>query len=218
MKFTLDKKSLETFNKDHLLEIEGFYSDDKLLILNKEIDKLLLDEKKELREEKMLFGRDLFRKSEVLKKALQLPLLGQIIYELISVKPLRLAFDQLLQASNNSFDVERASTFLNHPETLEKGTSINELVLGVMIPLNAKESMLPFSGEPGRVVFFGPEIPIPYDFLKNRLADRYLLMAFSTLHAQYLYNEKDPQNHYLKRLGYIYGDRLKDSIHPIVYR
>ena len=68
------------------------------------------------------------------------------------------------------------------------------------------------------MVFFTPETEIPFEALKTRLADRYLLLAFSSHRAQYLYNEKDPVNYYLKHRGYVYGDKLKESDHPIILR
>ena len=218
MKFTLDKSSLETFNKGHVLEIEGLYSPERMREINLEIESLLPPGREVFREEVMGKGRDLFRKSESLKRLLALHTLGEIAYELISVKPLRLAFDQILVAATNSFDQQRLSTFLNGDESLAARSGINELVLGVMIALRAKEERLPFSGTEGHVVFFTPEMPIPFECLKNQLGSRYLLLALSTVHAQYLYNEKDPQNHFLKSLGFVYGDRLKDSTHPIIYR
>lgn len=218
MKFTLDKSSLETFNKDRIIELEGFYSPEKIVDINREIDSLLAKEKVELREDAMKLGHNLFLQMPNYKRLFQLPLLAEIVYELISVKPLRLAYDQLLVAAADTFDQNSATSFLTPELTLEKRSSVNELVMGVMIALNAKEAMIPFSGEPGRVVFFSPETSIPFDFLKDRLADRYLLLAFSSAHAQYLYNDLDPQNHYLKKMGYVYGDKLKDSVSPIVFR
>lgn len=250
MKFTLDKHSLETFNKNHILEVDGFFSAQKMLELNRAIDELIAKEKLEKREDIMKFGHDLFLKVDNYKRLLQLPLMAEIVYELISVKPLRLAYDQLLVAAANSFDLGRPTTFLTHAETLENRSSVNELVLGVMIALNAKPEEIipqeeapvpeegsdietvaltteepvtekktsPFASETGRVVFFDPQISIPFDSLKTKLADRYLLLAFSTVHAQYLYNDLDPQNHFLKKLGYVYGDKLKDSINPVLLR
>lgn len=218
MKFTLDKSSLETFNKTRMLELEGLYSPEKVREINREIDALIPKDKIGFREEIMKFGRDLTRKSESFKRAIGFNRLGEIAYELISVRPLRLAFDQVIVAASNSFDEQRATTFLNDTGSLNQKSGINEIVLGVIIALNAKEENLPFAGTEGRAVFFGPDIPIPFEFLKNRLADRYLLIAFSTVHAQYLYNDNDPQNHYLKKEGFVYGDRLKDSTHPIIYR
>jgi hypothetical protein len=218
MKFALDRGSLESFNKNKWVELEGFYSPEKVIDINRAIDSLIAKHKWEHREDIMAGSYNLFLEIPEWRRLLQVPLLAEIAYELASVKPLRLASDQLLQAATNTFDQGRATTFLNKTETLEERSSINELVLGVMIALKGGEENLPFAKEPGRVVFFSPQIPIPFDSLKNSLSDRYLLLTFSTQHAQYLYNEKDPQNHKLKKWGYVYGDRLKDSVSPIVYR
>lgn len=209
MKFTLDRHSLETFNKGRLLEIEGLYSPERVGELNRLIDDLLHKEKLEKREESMRFAHDLFRQSEALKKGLNLSALAQIAYELIAVKPLRLVYDQLLECAKNNFDKESPTAFFEGEKSLQERSSVSDLVLGARMALKGDQ--------PGNVVFFGPEIPLPLEFLKERLNDRYLLLAFSSLHAQYVFQAADPQNHFLKRLGYVYGDKLKDSLHPLIY-
>lgn len=218
MKFTLDSSSLESFNKNRMVEIAGLYDDAALELMNHEIDRFLAKEEAQTQEKAMLCGHDLFRKLEKYKKTLQLHSLGQIAYELVAVKPLRLAFDQLLVAPNGIADEFLDTIFLKKEGSLKERSCVNELVMGALIALKAEEALLPFAAKAGHIVFFSPDITIPFDWLKKRKGDRYLLLAFSTKHAQYIFNEGDPQNHYLKRMGYVYGDKLKDSLNPIFYR
>lgn len=222
MKFTLDKASFEAFNKDKWVELEGFYTPERIQEINGVIDRLIAEKKLERKEDIMASSHDLFRKIDGYSRLLQLPWLADIVYELASEKPLRLAYDQLYQAGMSSFDQSRESEFFNGTKILSEVSSMNEIVLGVMIALKVSEGVseeaLPFSQEAGRIAVISPEIEIPFDMLKTRLADRYLLLVFSTKRAQYLYNPKDPQNHLLKHLGYVYGDKLKDTLHPIILR
>ncbi|MCB1113981.1 MAG: hypothetical protein KDK62_04425 [Chlamydiia bacterium] len=218
MKFTLDKASLEAFNQYGWVEIDGLFTPDQISSINNEIDRLIVEEKLEKKEEIMAFGRNLFQKIEGFNKLLRIKSLAEIVYELSSVKPLRLAYDQLYQSAMSSFDQARVSQFLRGTSSLSELSSVNELILGIMIALKPSAEQLPFSGEAGRVVFFRPDQEIPLEVLKSRLADRYLLLAFSNHRALYLHNDKDPMNHYLKSKGYVYGDKLKESDHPLILR
>lgn len=212
MKFTLSSSALETFNRDRQVEIEGFYDAD---LINAEIERLL---KGVNPREAMVQGRDLFRKSETLHKALQLSALGKVIYELIAVRPLRFAADQLLVSAEHPIERKEVAAFLKKTGSLKERSCLSEVVLGAMIALKAKEERLPFSKTAGNVVFFDPDISVPVEWLAENLGDRYWLLTFTTLHAQYIYNDRDPQNHYLKHLGYVYGDKLKDTLSPVIFR
>jgi hypothetical protein len=47
---------------------------------------------------------------------------------------------------------------------------------------------------------------------------RYLLIVFANRRAQYVLNANDPHAHALKHKGYVFGDRLREELHPIVIR
>lgn len=218
MKFTLDSAALEGFNREGIIEVSGLYTADQILAINREIDQFLAAKGVKTQEEAMGRGRDLFRSNELFKKQLALPSLGQIAYELVATKPLRLAYDQLLVGSMSLADNYAKTLFLHKNAHLQERSCISELVLGAMLALKASEAQLPFAGVAGHIVFFRPDRPIPFSWLKEIEQARYVLLAFATVHAQYIFNADDPQNHYLKQMGYIYGDKLKDNLHPIFYR
>lgn len=61
--------------------------------------------------------------------------------------------------------------------------------------------------------FYLPSTPLPS--FEN---GPYFMIAYCDKYSQYLYEERDPQVHFPKSLGYVFGDMLKDRLHPIVLR
>lgn len=65
----------------------------------------------------------------------------------------------------------------------------------------------------GSGAFYLPSTPLP-DFEEGP----FFMIAYCDKYSQYLYEERDPQVHFLKSLGYVFGDRLSDRLHPILLR
>jgi hypothetical protein len=216
MKFTIDKESLDKFKLEKAVEIAGIFSEGEIHEINHEIDRILLTKKIETdkREEIMKQGRDLWRNSGVLRKMLKWGTLAHITYDLTWEKPLRFGFDQLYVEAMNTFDKERASKFLVPSLVLQDTSSVSDIVAGILIVLKSGGEKLP--AKPGSVLFFNPEYSL--DLSQMALGDRFLLMGITTIRSLYVYRPEDPQNHYLKHLGYVYGDKLKDTLHPPLLR
>lgn len=85
---------------------------------------------------------------------------------------------------------------------INEHSSINNL-LGIFI----------ISLADGSGSFYLPSTPLPS--FEN---DPCLMIAYCDKYSQYLYEEADPQVHFLKSLGYVFGDRLNDQLHPILLR
>lgn len=66
--------------------------------------------------------------------------------------------------------------------------------------------------EDGSGSFYLPSTPLP------SFEDRFFMIAYCDKYSQYLFEERDPQVHFLKSLGYVFGDRLNDRLHPILLR
>ena len=58
MKFTLDTSSLETFNKNRMVEISGLFDSGAIDTINREIDFFLAKEKVETQERAMALGHE----------------------------------------------------------------------------------------------------------------------------------------------------------------
>lgn len=46
----------------------------------------------------------------------------------------------------------------------------------------------------------------------------YLLIVYAENSATYVHKNQDLHAHLMKELGYVYGDRLKDKIHPLLIK
>lgn len=227
MKFTIDLPAKETYSKTQSLVLDGLYSAEKIMQINQKIDQILSDRLKILentlieqpKDKIMHEGRDLHRESDDLKKHLLLSQLGQIVYELTWIKPLRFGFDQLIMSPYRAFEQSLPSSFLKNPFSLAEMSSCTEPVMGVLICLKKGEDLPSFlPQEEGHALFFHPELNLPLEELEKSLKSRFLLVAFVRMQSVFRYAPLDPENHFLKKWGYSYGDRLKDTLHPIVLR
>lgn len=135
-------------------------------------------------------GRDLERANPPLFKTLNPSMLGQIASELYRKKQIRIAFTQVLPSFT-----ELAS--------LEEIASVSEVFGGCILDL-----------ESGDVTFYMPQTPIDFPHLEGEK----LLIAFTTEKGRYIIQERDPQTHSLKKLGYGAGDRLTDATHPLIHK
>ena len=114
--------------------------------------------------------------------------LAEVAAELTGVRPLRLGWTKRVTAGE-----------LN----LKEMGSVQGIVAGAII----KSS--------GEAIFFSAE----HSFSLAKEDDRsYLLIAYAGPRAVYVFNEHDPDTHLLKRQGYVFGDRLREEIHPTLTR
>jgi hypothetical protein len=155
-------------------------------------------------------GRDSWRESAELHKIVARRPFGSIAHELTHTAPLRLGFTQFLHSS------------LPFPQSanLDTFSSLTAPVCGILFCLKEGDGHHPpiFSSTPGHGVFFHPQTPIPFDWLKEHPKCAYLLFAYVEQVSLYKLNPFDPATHYLKKLGYVFGDRVRDNTHPVIYR
>lgn len=61
----------------------------------------------------------------------------------------------------------------------------------------------------GNVIFFNPKFP------PEKLANSFVIV-YCEPKTQYLYEPKDPHTHLLKKLGYTFGELLRNDTHPLI--
>lgn len=224
MKFSLDSEQRSFFNRQHAIEFEGLLSEQDLLSLNQGIAEVYQSLPKSLPfKEQFLQGRDLWRKNEQIRKVITHHRLVSLVYELVQEKPIRLGFDQFLPqiGEKENFYTE----FFKGVSPFQNYSAIQDLLCMAVIYLNGEEKELadipnnnPFPAKPGSVVFFSPDYEIDFQHLASRNNQSFLLVGFTRNHSQYLLIEDDPQRHFLKKLGYVFGDKLHDNLHPVLLR
>lgn len=142
-------------------------------------------------------SRDLWRNIPSVKQVIFSKRLVDLVYELTLKKPIRYAFDLFIPEKE-----ELKEIFGEEP--LQNRMAINPLVGLFLIHMKTAEGY-----------FILPTSTFPYESLEP---GPYFLIGYGDKYSQYLYEMRDPNAHFLKSLGYVFGDRLNDSLHPILLR
>lgn len=190
MKFSISLDQRTFLNKKGYVPFFHLLSSLELKILNEGIDQALKQDQGN--------GRDLWRLSDSVKKIVFSKRLVDLVYQLVEKKPLRLAFDQYISDSAS---------------VLENRSSVSPLVGSLLIVLNGNESV----GEGGGY-FILPAADVTLEDFQFSPEQRFLLIGYGNIYSQYLYQPLDPHVHFLKKLGYVFGDRLNNALHPILLR
>lgn len=135
--------------------------------------------------------------------------LGPLALELSGKKHLRLGFSEWIGKNNKP---ARACT-LKEMLSLQ-GHEICAAISNTPIEPNKKSplGLLPQPQAADNVLFFRSNLILDWPHVPSEV----LLVVFALQNAVYIENKKDPNTHYLKELGYFFGDQLKNSTHPII--
>ncbi|MFV0339439.1 MAG: hypothetical protein ACK5MA_02235 [Parachlamydiaceae bacterium] len=211
MKFSISSEQRDYFTKHRFIPFSHLLNEGELSELNQAIDSLLASAPKGFA------LRDLWRSSPLIKKIVCSKRLLQLAFELIQKKPLRLAYDQLIMEARRS---SKGMPFLDQG-SIQDISCINNLQ-GLFIlcirDYEPSENTELFEFHAGDGVFITPDVPFPFDTLSPSPHKRYLIIAYGSNYSQYLFEERDPYCHFLKNLGYVFGDKLNDRLHPLLLR
>lgn len=245
MKFATAKEHRDFFQKYGWIEFEELLSQDQLALANQAINQTLMDrlnvsaEKLPLLSSEKIYlqGRDLWRSHPFLQKLVTQLRFAEIVSELIEKRPLRLGYDQLFSTSHQLPFASETSTvythFLENTASLEAVSCLQGVIGGLVLALGKKEHVLAekepltkdaiegidiFPSQSGNVIFFQPHVPVNWSRLYEHPEQRFYLIVYTMSVAHYQLQPQDPHTHALKRLGYVFNDKLNDKLHPIVYR
>ena len=193
MQYLILDSQINFFLAHGYIEFEDVFSLDEISELEKEIDTLLKSDNS--------YGnaRDLFRKSEILKKITFSKKISSIVSNLTKRTSLKVASDQVFYSSNNPFDKEVSLDDIN---------SFQSLVCAVVIR---------FSSDQNSLLFISPDLLINFEELFSE-GDKFYMVVYGDDRTIYKQNLKDPNVNFLKKFGYAFGDPLKKEFHPIVYK
>lgn len=218
MRFKVAGVHREFFQKNGYIEFESVLPTEDLALLASHSDQAL--EKKvahplEHRSPSELYraGRDLWRDDATVRKQVLSRSLAELAADIFKKKTLHLAFDQLLRTTTQT-------GFSNQiPSSLQAISSIQPLAGALLIHLSGtpiSSEFIPSSRE--NVMLFSPNLVIPWEIFFQLPHQSYLLIAYAPAEALYVLEKKDPHTHALKKMGYVFGDRLQHAHHPIVFR
>lgn len=243
MKFATSKPHRDFFHKNGWIEFDDLLSEEQLSLANQAIDQVL-EERLKISKQKLstvsaevayAHGRDLWRSHSGLKKIAVQTKFGEITAELIETKPLRLGNDQVFimpEKISVSSEPSVFSDFLNKTISLEEASCLHGVVSGVVFALNdgnadsvaekaseqTQEGIDVFPVKAGNAIFFRANVQVNWHCLSMHTGQRFYMIVYTESSSFYRLQPKDPHTHALKRLGYVFNDRLLDKLNPIVCR
>ena len=152
--------------------------------------------------------RDLWRSEPSLKQLL-VRKLGPLALILSGKKQLCLACDQWISKENRP----------RKGAPLKELFSIQGLAIAIALAQNTAAPLrksplgiLPVPSASGNILFFRPELILDWPHVETDL----YFAIYALPSAVYIYNPKDPATHFLKQLGYQFGDPLRSEFHPLI--
>lgn len=231
MKLSTAKEHRDFFQRNGWIEFEALMNDDAVNQADKALHLVLaerLNTKAEalsyLSSEKVfLQGRDTWRSHPFLHKLVTQLRYAEIASELIEKKPLRLGYDQYFQIPSRT---DSLFPFFEKTATLESISCIKGVSCGLMLALEdapsrenvSTEGVNIFPSKAGNGIFFKPDLEINWRNIFSYAGQPFYLIVYTSAYSNYILQPDDPNTHMLKRLGYVFNDKLNDSLHPFVYR
>jgi hypothetical protein len=216
MKFALASEHRDFFAKNSFVEFEGLLSLEEVENLKTHIDAVLAkrlkttDLERKSAQELFLAGRDLWREDPVIKKQVTSPRLAEITSSLFKKRPLRLGYDQSWRTG-----AVTGPPFLEN-FTLQQISCLQTITGGVLLQLSSSpQTSFPLSHKPGSAVFLGPKFILDFSTLFQTPHLHLLLIVYCGENTFYSCEKKDPNTHALKKLGYVFGDLLRNDRHPL---
>ena len=224
MRFAITADHKEFFKKNHYIEFENLFSVDQRASLKKNAEETIAKRlhipasrlKEKTAPEIYQAGYDLWRDNEEIKKITQKQAFASVASELLQTLPLRYAFDQyfsMLQCTAGSpYDV---------PSSLQEISCMNPLAGGLILPLQdlpSPPTFFPMPLKAGSGLFISSTFSLPWPHLFSTCGLSFFLIAYAHEKTMFRADSHDPHAASLKKLGYVFNEWLKDSLHPIILR
>lgn len=232
MRYYIEHEEARHFEQEGAVLLREMISADTVQKLLEAIQQVL-QEKKEIidiqkKENSALFSsgffyaRDIALLSQDIRKILFSKSIGHLACLLSNKKKVRYGGDWVWQG--DSFP------WRNGSRPFSSCFCVQPLVICCLVALSSGEEVqkenvwLPKL--PGDALFFSPQKIFPCTEIPavsalgngQKSEQKFLLLAYADENALYTYVPSDPHTHYLKRLGHVFGDRLKETTHPHIVR
>jgi hypothetical protein len=236
MKYVLTAEHHHYFQKNHCLELEELLSNAQLEGISASIESAILQKTNTPKEQfhrlsaaqRFMAGYDLWRSDPHVAKIVTGTHLAEIAANLTHHRTLRLGCDQWFPATPPLPSQSGITSAFD--ELLTKTMPLSEFccLLGacsaLMLcisgtgtsPTENYEGVFPHN--PGSGIYFTAEKAIDFPTLRHRPGQQFLLIIYTERTTLYTVQQSDPHLHELKKLGYVFGDRLNDRLNPILIR
>lgn len=242
MKFAIVKQHLDFFYQRHYIEFENLLTPNEVESLTDGIKTVLANRlstqpgKLSYQKLKTLYlnGFDTWRESDLVKKIALRPLFAEVASNLVKKKPLRIGFDQAFCTPSIEEDLEaNMPPLFKHDTTICQTSCLQGISCGLILHLSAPavpahlselsiendvKALIPIPRQAGSGIFFSPDMPLSLEHLMVMPGALQLLIVYTEDKTFYRLNNADPQTHLYKKMGYVFGDKLKNTTHPLIYR
>ena len=224
MRYCLDHDETNCFEKNGFVLLKELFSSDKVQKVLASYQSFFREHKDVLEYQKRearggmipsFYARDSALHSQELRRLLFSKAIGHIAGHLSMKKKLRYGGDWLWQGNKMPWSASE------EPFSLESCFCVKPIAIACLIALtDGSPQEKPFLPEKaGDALFFSSHLVYPWNDLKeNGAGQKFLLMVYAEEDAAYMPNPLDPHTHDLKRVGYVFHDRLKETTHPHIIR
>jgi len=221
MRFKVTGDHRKVLEKQKFIEFEDVFSLEEIAKVASHVDTVLAKRTKQLIDTQScpeLFhaGRDVWRDDPVLQQFICNRGLAQLTAQLFQQNTLCLGFDQALRSTTRP-------GFPNQlPASLQQKSCIQPLAGVVLIRLLGDWgdadplSLLPKKRE--NAVLMAPSLIVPWEMFFQEPKRSFLMLGYASAKALYVSEKNDLNLHFLKKLGYVFGDHLNTNFHPLLYK
>lgn len=215
MRYCIDHEEMVSFEKNSFVLFKDLLSPSQVHKVLSSLSSSLKEQNESLSPYKTVFyGRDLALSSPDVRKVIFSKSIGQVACQLSKKKKLRYGGDWFWQGSMMPWGAQEG--------TFDSFFCVRPLVVVCLIALTDSTSSQPVPFLPekaGDALFFSSQLNYPWGSLKDQGSDqKFLLLAYADETLFYGLNPLDPHTHNLKRSGYVFGDKLKETTHPHIVR
>ncbi len=224
MRFAITADHREFFKKNNYIEFENILPADQVSSLKKNAEETISKRlkfspsklKAKTAPDIYYAGYDLWRENEEIKKITHKNAFATVASELFQTLPLRYGFDQYF----SMFNCAAASPY-DVPSTLQEISCLSPLAGGLILPLEdlpSPPTFFPMPLKSGSALFISSSFSLPWPHLFATCGLNFFMIVYATEKTMFRAGSHDPHAAALKKLGYVYNEMLKDSVHPILLR
>ncbi len=221
MRFATNLDHKKFFHKNRYIEFTEILSANEAKALKENADRVLLkrlsckEEQIAKKSTKDIFtqGRDFWREDPSYKKIALHQNLANIAASLVGAQTFRMGYDHYIRKGYDAITLS--------PTSLQNISSIQKIYGGMLIRISGtsesltNETAFPIPKNPGDAIFFHPEYLLSWEALFQDLESSFYLIVYAHGEARYIPNEKDIQPNFLKKVGYMQGEFLRNDLNPL---
>lgn len=231
MKIAVSSEQKRFFERHQIIELEGLLSPQAFanlkqavfatlaLRLNTEESKLNRNSAQQL----FCAGRDIWRTHAEVRKIITSSSIGELLYDLMDSRPIRLAYDQVLPCQRivqlDAAEPAHYAELTKYNTTMEEISSIQGVLGAIIFCIDGPYAAVDgWPSQPGNALVVTGKAILSLSSLQAVSGGIYYAVVYARDKALYIQSSSDPLTYSFKQVGYNPGDRLQDKYNPVTYR